>query len=430
MPTVFSSLDVARDWAASGLVPLTGGNAAPLQGPAAIPSSARGALQALKLLLKDPSRLDSLNGASLLSERAALLDLQAGDQVSANGSCRLLATADGWLALNLARDEDRELLPAWLQVAVDPSDWDAVAAQVAMQSTVALVERGRLMGLPVADAESRRTSAEAWFSVAAQVVPAEARSSSAPLVVDLSSLWAGPLCTHLLELAGARVIKVESNARLDGARGGNPVFYDLLNGNKESVVLNLGTPLGREQLKALIARADIVVEASRPRALRQLGIEAEQMLASVPGLTWVSITGYGRGDPAAGWVAFGDDAAVAAGVAMATANPPQFCGDALADPLAGIHAALAAQAFWMAGGGALVDISLTGVTAYCLDFCLGIDRAMAVKGDTEKGDDGWAMRLGRHTLAIAKPEYRQGQARAASAGCDTRRILQEFGIRC
>src|SRR4029453_19173112 len=96
-----------------------------------------------------------------------------------------------------------------------------------------------------------------------------------PLVVDLSSLWAGPLCAHLLGLQGARVVKVESTGRPDGARRGPAAFFDLLHGGPRGVARDLRDPAGAACLRRLLAAADVVVEASRPRALRQLGIEAE-----------------------------------------------------------------------------------------------------------------------------------------------------------
>ncbi len=82
-------------------------------------------------------------------------------------------------------------------------------------------------------------------------------------MIDLSSLWAGPLCGNLLQALGARVIKVESTQRPDGARFGAENFFDLLNANKECVALNLNAEEGREQLRQLLLRADIVIEASR-----------------------------------------------------------------------------------------------------------------------------------------------------------------------
>ena len=77
-------------------------------------------------------------------------------------------------------------------------------------------------------------------------------------VVDLSALWAGPLCGHVLTTAGARVVKVESACpRLDGARRGPPAFYDLLHAGQESVALDL--PDEADRLHAVVRAADIVV---------------------------------------------------------------------------------------------------------------------------------------------------------------------------
>jgi hypothetical protein len=75
---------------------------------------------------------------------------------------------------------------------------------------------------------------------------------------------------------------------------------------------------------------------------------------------WVSITGYGRREPEGNWIAYGDDAAAASGLAAATGDPdaPLFCGDAIADPLTGLHAAVAALAHLRAGEGALLELAL------------------------------------------------------------------------
>ncbi len=202
---------------------------------------------------------------------------------------------------------------------------------------------------------------------------AEGGEGGKPLVIDLSSLWAGPLCSHLLQLLGARVIKVESHNRPDGARLGPAAFFDLLNANKQSVALELDKPRGREQLRLLLSKADIVIEASRPRALRQFGIHAEEILSQNPGLTWISITGYGRGEAEQNWVAYGDDAGVAAGLSQLmyqASGHRVFVGDAIADPLTGIHAALAAWASYMSGGGRLISLALHDVVQHCAQFDL------------------------------------------------------------
>jgi crotonobetainyl-CoA:carnitine CoA-transferase CaiB-like acyl-CoA transferase len=176
-------------------------------------------------------------------------------------------------------------------------------------------------------------------------------------------MWAGPLCASILARAGWRVLKVEDARRPDGVRSGPAAFYADLHAGTETVVLDFGSASGSAMLSRLAAQASVVVESSRPRALRRLGLVAEDWLSASPGRVWVSVTGYGRGDPQQR-VAFGDDAAAAGGmVAWAADGTPVFCGDAIADPLSGLHAALAALAAHAAGGGWLVDVAMAGVSA-------------------------------------------------------------------
>jgi crotonobetainyl-CoA:carnitine CoA-transferase CaiB-like acyl-CoA transferase len=248
------------------------------------------------------------------------------------------------------------------------------------------------------------------------------RAGRRQLVVDLSSLWAGPLCAHLLAGAGARVVKVESVARPDGARSGPAAVFDLLHAGKSSVALDFASAAGRAALRRLVERADVVVEASRPRALRQLGIEAEALVAGRPGLTWVSITGHGREEPGAGWVAFGDDAAVAAGLAVASggADDPVFCADAVADPLAGLAAALAALRALEAGGGCLIDVSLVGVAREALGAWPGPEARVLHLGDD------WLVECEGTRERVALPRARKPAGCARPFGSDTAAVLREW----
>jgi len=426
-PRPAARTDAAFDWSRSGLMPLTGEPAGPpQQGPAALPTAARGALDAFRLLAGGDI-LSGYSGASLLSERAALLGLTRRGPISANGSCRLLRARDGWLAINLARAEDWDLLPALFETERVGRNPDELADHVSRRSVEDLVDRGRLLGLPLAPVGRSPRTEPAWCRLHAcgRFAPVARAAGTAPLVVDLSSLWAGPLATHLLQEAGARVIKVESASRPDGARTGSSAFFDLLNGGKESVALDLTSETGRRQLGGLLSRADIVIEASRPRALAQMGIDARALTQSVSGRVWVSITGYGRGEPESSWVAWGDDAAVAAGAWSGTPNEPLFCGDALADPLTGLHAAVAALAFWQGGASVLLDVSLREVTAYALAFV-----PESSKGTVFRRDDGWCMTLNGQTVAVMGPERRTARRPAATFGAQTRSVLEEFGIPC
>src|SRR5699024_2888846 len=145
--------------------------------------------------------------------------LQRAGPVSPGGACRLLDAQDGVVALNLAREDDWALLPAWLEVDA-VVDWQAVAHLVARRNTNELVERGRLMGLAIcADALPRRQPVP-WFSTAVEGLARPDVPERRPRVLELASLWAGPLCTRLLQSLGAEVTKVESVQRPDGARRG------------------------------------------------------------------------------------------------------------------------------------------------------------------------------------------------------------------
>jgi crotonobetainyl-CoA:carnitine CoA-transferase CaiB-like acyl-CoA transferase len=166
-------------------------------------------------------------------------------------------------------------------------------------------------------------------------------------------LWAGPLCTRLLADRGARVVKVESAGRPDGARAGPNAFFERMHACKEVLTLDLRGP----ELRELLADCDVVVEGSRPRALLQLGIRAEELAPRV----WLSITGYGRDSNR---VAFGDDAAVAGGLVAFDADGPCFVADAVADPLTGVASAAAVVAALEQGGRWLLDASMAGVAAF------------------------------------------------------------------
>jgi crotonobetainyl-CoA:carnitine CoA-transferase CaiB-like acyl-CoA transferase len=183
------------------------------------------------------------------------------------------------------------------------------------------------------------------------------------VVVDLSSLWAGPLCGLLQVEAGHRVLKVESTRRPDGARRGPARFFRDLNAGKEPVLLDLPAPEACRELAAILAGADVVIEGSRPRALRQMGVDAVAWLAARPGRRWVSITAHGREGAAGERVGFGDDAAVAGGLVARDARGPVFLADAAADPLAGLAAAAALRAAEDDDRSLLLDVSMAAVAA-------------------------------------------------------------------
>ncbi|WP_239308733.1 CoA transferase [Frankia sp. Cj3] len=461
-------LPPALTWARSGAMALTGpAGGAPLAPELPVVPRLDGAMAVFRLLAAARGRRVEVDAGALLGERAAISRLTRGGRRSAGGAARLLPTRDGWVAVNLARSSDRELLPAWLSIAGNDHDrddhpvglWDAVTVALARLPTHDVVEQGQLLGLPVAAAAQPKDAAQDDQAAArGQRFPfapflldgtpiSSASTDSTPtgtghrplpptrpiLVVDLSSLWAGPLCAHLLGLAGARVIKVESTRRPDGARSGPRAFFDLLHAGHESVALDLRTPDGRAALVRLMLRADVVIEASRPRALAQLGIDPAGLLARHPALTWVSITGYGRTGPWCQRVAFGDDAAAAAGlVAVGPDGTPMFLADAIADPVTGLYAAVAALACVVGGGGHHVDIALREAAGSLLGTRPRLPRrdpaARWSPGSDQDEDNpsGWFVAASGCRRPVLPPRHRMPAGTAPELGADTARVLAEL----
>lgn len=409
-------------------------------------ASADRALQRLAAL-SGSSAIGALDGNELLMERAWLTGARFSSGRSTSGATRLLGTADGVLAITLARPDDWALVPAWLEdddsallteteQAADPEAppaateqaWQRLTERLHRKETGPLLNHGRQLGLPLAATGAHRQPLSPDLSGLFAPGPAQPEASRRPpRVIDLSALWAGPLCSHLLHLCGAEVIKVESSHRPDGARNGHPGFYDLLNQGKRSVALDLNSPDGIRALVALIDSADLVIESSRPRALRQLGMVAEDLLRAKPALIWISLTGYGRTEPQANWTAFGDDAGVAAGLSdlMCEATGTyQIAGDAIADPLTGVHAALAAWQAYVLKQGGMIELALTEIAAWCLNETL---RAVAdtLPGERTLLDDcriWWE--AARSRSAAANYRGRPIQAAAAALGADTRVVLE------
>ena len=295
---------------------------------------------------------------SLLAHRAAFAGFGPNGSRSVGGFAQMARVSDGWVVLNLPRPSDAEALPALVGAAVAADDWGAIASRLGLMTARDIVEAASALGLAAAAVGATPAPDRPW-SVHDEV-PARPRRSE-PVVVDLTSLWAGPLAGGLLAAAGCRVLKVESGSRPDGARRGPAGFFALLNGRKERVSLDLPAPGAVGQLRELIAGADLVLEASRPRVMQQWGIGVDEVVAA--GVAWVSITGHGRRGPHSNRIAFGDDAA-ASGSLVVPGEPPMFVGDAIADPIAGLAAASVAAHLLAEGRAGLVDVSLASASAW------------------------------------------------------------------
>jgi crotonobetainyl-CoA:carnitine CoA-transferase CaiB-like acyl-CoA transferase len=171
------------------------------------------------------------------------------------------------------------------------------------------------------------------------------------VVADFSVYWAGPSCTRMLAELGARVIWVErpgsrTSEDPNGA-GGHlmNVFYFKMNRRKESLVLDLASAEGRASARALVARADVLVENNRPGVMDKLGLGAAELCAAHPRLVYVSLPGYGSSGPWSQRRSYGPAIGAASGIEGRTGYPgdePLRLGHALPDPVGGLAGALAA----------------------------------------------------------------------------------------
>lgn len=290
------------------------------------------------------------------------------------------------------------------------------AAQLATEEAVGCAE---LLGIPAAGVPDVPLALEAdpaWGAGARTRHEGGARGRSvAPLVIDLTSLWAGPLCAHLLGLAGCRVVKVEALARPDGARRGPASFFDLLHAGHQMVALDFTSAAGRRQLADLVARADVVLESSRPRALRQLGIDAEAVVDA--GTSWLSITARGRDSETVG---FGDDVAVSAGLFVRDeAGTPVPCGDALADPLTGVVAAVAAARNLEGEQAELIEVSMWHAARAARAAMAGI-----APHAVHQRVDGWWVEHEGGAIRVEEPWARAVTSTARGIGADNRAVFR------
>ena len=333
---------------------------------------------------------------ALAAQRAAFTRFGRGGSRSAGGFAQMVRALDGWVALNLPRPSDTETLPALVGWAVPAGDWNRIVSRIAAMNAAEVVERGTLLGLAVAAAGETVPPPAPW-SVSLET--RARRRGPAPVVVDLTGLWAGPLAGGLLAEAGCRVLKVESGSRPDGARRGPAGFFELLNGSKEHLSLDLPDPAAVEELRRLIAHSDLVLESSRPRVMQQWGICPDDVVAA--GTAWVSITGHGCQGPNHNRIAFGDDAAVSGGLVV-PGDPPMFVGDAIADPIAGLAAASIASHLLVEGRAALAEVSLASAAAW-----VAVHGGAVIERPVVRGGEGWAVELTDRLVAVRPPSHKR-----------------------
>ena len=168
------------------------------------------------------------------------------------------------------------------------------------------------------------------------------------VVVDFSRVLAGPYATMMLGDFGAEVIKIERPGVGDDTREWGPpydsagvaTYFNSVNRNKRSVVLDLTDPGDAQRARDLVATADIVVENFRPGTMEKLGLGYDDLRAIRPDVIYCSITGFGTGGGAAlpGYDLLVQAVGGLMSVTGTEPGDPTKVGVALVDVLAGLHA--------------------------------------------------------------------------------------------
>ena len=190
-------------------------------------------------------------------------------------------------------------------------------------------------------------------------------------VVDVATIFAGPVAATLLGDYGADVIKVEhpdgdSLRGLGWHRDGVSLWWAHANRNKRGVTIKLSHPRGRDLMLALLADADVLIENFRPGTLDRWGLDWETLHESNPRLVVARVTGFGQTGPYRNRPGFGTLAESMSGFAHINGHPdgpPTLPPFALADGIAALSAAFSIQTalYWRdtsGGVGQEIDLSI------------------------------------------------------------------------
>ncbi|MCT6717658.1 MULTISPECIES: CaiB/BaiF CoA-transferase family protein [unclassified Acidovorax] len=173
-------------------------------------------------------------------------------------------------------------------------------------------------------------------------------------VLDLSRVFAGPLCGQVLADFGADVIKVEHPGRGDdtrdwGMRIGKTetTYYNSMNRNKRSITVDLQTPEGVKIIRDLLPQCDVVVQNFKTGGAEKLGLGYEQLKAIKPDLIYCSVAGYDSSGPEAkrpGYDLVIQGEAGLMAINGEASQPPLKFGVAAVDMMTGMYAAQAVLA--------------------------------------------------------------------------------------
>jgi crotonobetainyl-CoA:carnitine CoA-transferase CaiB-like acyl-CoA transferase len=190
-------------------------------------------------------------------------------------------------------------------------------------------------------------------------------------VLDISTLFAGPLAATFLGDFGADVVKIEHPTKPDAARGHGPakngvnLWWKTLGRNKSTVTLDLGQREGADLLLRLVAEADVLIENFRPGTLERWGLDPERLLAANPKLVMARVTAFGQFGPYSHRPGFGSLAEAMSGFAALTGEPdapPTLPPFGLADGIAALATSYAImvglRGVETSGTGQVIDMAI------------------------------------------------------------------------
>lgn len=272
-------------------------------------------------------------------------------------------------------------------------------------------------------------------------------------VLDVATLFAGPLAATMLADFGAEVIKIEhpngDPVRSHGAqRDGVGLWWKLLGRGKKSITLYLGSPAGQDIFRRMVADADVVIENFRPGTLERWGLGYDQLRELNPRVVLARVTGFGQFGPYARRPGFGTLAEAMSGFAAVTGEPdgpPTLPPFGLADGITGLTTAFAVLTALRArdrdGHGQQIDLAiiepiLTLLGPHILAYDqlgelqprMGNRSSNNAPRNTYRTTDGWVavstsaqsvaervMRLVGRADLIEQPWFGSGAERAAHA---------------
>ena len=260
-------------------------------------------------------------------------------------------------------------------------------------------------------------------------------------VLDFGQIYNGPYCGYLLAMAGARVIKVESpqGESLRGRAETSSATYPfaMLNANKEAITLDFKTDEGRDLLKRLVAKADVLIENFSPGTLDRYGVGSATLRSLNPRLIYAAGSGFGRTGPHRDYLAMDITVQALSGIMAMTGDgdgPPLKAGVVICDFLGGIHlyAAIATALFARerSGEGCVVDVSMQDATFPTLATAIGAMHFLGRHPD-RVGNRHPALALAPYNVYRAKDGHvaiiciREGHWRSLVAAIGDPRLLDD-----